>query len=128
MELRKVFDSLSVSPEVRAIVFSGAGDRAFTTGLDVQAAAQSSTLSPANSGDAARRAAITRRHVAEFQDCITSVERCEKPVICVMHGYSLGLAIDVSTCADVRICTKDTKFAVKEVDIGLAADIGKRFQ
>lgn len=45
-------------------------------------------------------------------------------MICVLHGYSLGLAIDISTCADIRICAKDTKFAVKEVDIGLAADIG----
>ena len=45
-------------------------------------------------------------------------------VICVMHGYTLGLAMDISTCADIRICSADTKFAVKEVDIGLAADIG----
>lgn len=42
----------------------------------------------------------------------------------MLHGYSLGLAIDMSTCADIRVCAKDTKFAVKEVDIGLAADIG----
>jgi Delta3,5-Delta2,4-dienoyl-CoA isomerase len=45
-------------------------------------------------------------------------------VICVMHGHTLGLAMDISTCADIRICSADTKFAVKEVDIGLAADIG----
>lgn len=41
-----------------------------------------------------------------------------------MHGYALGLAIDLSTCADIRIAAANTKFAVKEVDIGLAADIG----
>lgn len=41
-----------------------------------------------------------------------------------MHGISIGLAIDISTCADVRLCSKDVRFAVKEVDIGLAADIG----
>lgn len=41
-----------------------------------------------------------------------------------MHGFSLGLALDISTCADIRFCAADTKFAVKEVDIGLAADIG----
>lgn len=46
-------------------------------------------------------------------------------VIVVLHGYSFGLAIDISCCADVRICSRDTKFSVKEVDIGLAADIGK---
>lgn len=41
-----------------------------------------------------------------------------------MHGIAIGLAIDISCCADIRVCAKDARFAVKEVDIGLAADIG----
>lgn len=41
-----------------------------------------------------------------------------------MHGFSFGLALDISTCADIRICTTSVQFAIKEVDIGLAADIG----
>lgn len=41
-----------------------------------------------------------------------------------MHGFSLGLAIDLATAADVRICSKDTRFSVKEVDVGMAADVG----
>jgi enoyl-CoA hydratase/carnithine racemase len=41
-----------------------------------------------------------------------------------MHGIAIGLAIDISCCADVRVCARDARFAVKEVDIGLAADIG----
>jgi delta(3,5)-delta(2,4)-dienoyl-CoA isomerase len=45
-------------------------------------------------------------------------------VICVLHGFSFGLAIDIATGADIRICAKDTKFSVKEVDIGMAADVG----
>jgi delta(3,5)-delta(2,4)-dienoyl-CoA isomerase len=45
-------------------------------------------------------------------------------VICVMHGFSFGLGLDIACCADIRICSADVKFAVKEVDIGLAADIG----
>jgi len=45
-------------------------------------------------------------------------------VICVLHGYAFGLALDISTCVDIRISSADAKFAVKEVDIGLAADIG----
>ena len=49
---------------------------------------------------------------------------CEKPVIALMHGYSYGLAIDLSSACDIRFCTKDTKFCVKEVDIGIAADVG----
>ena len=127
LELRQVFSALSFSPSVRAIVLSGAGPKAFTTGLDVQAASKTGVLAQDASepaGDNARVATVIRRHVIEFQDCVGAIEKCEKPVICVMHGYTLGLGIDISTCADVRICSNDTKFVVKEVDIGLAADIG----
>jgi delta(3,5)-delta(2,4)-dienoyl-CoA isomerase len=126
LELRKIFDQLSHDSSVRAVVLSGAGDRAFTAGLDVKAASQNGPLSGTKGGseDGARTAVRLRRHILEFQDCVTALERCEKPVVVVMHGFSLGLAIDLSSCADVRICARDTKFAVKEVDIGLAADIG----
>ena len=41
-----------------------------------------------------------------------------------MHGIAIGLAIDLSCATDIRICSKDTRFSVKEVDIGMAADIG----
>lgn len=45
-------------------------------------------------------------------------------VICILHGISIGISIDISTCADIRICTSDAQMSVKEVDIGLAADVG----
>ncbi|OIW28980.1 delta-delta-dienoyl-CoA isomerase, partial [Coniochaeta ligniaria NRRL 30616] len=125
LELRQVFDQLSSDPEVRAVVLSGAGDRAFSAGLDVVAASQTETLQGGRSGaDAARKAAGIRRHILEFQECISAVERCEKPVVCVLHGISYGLAIDIAAAADVRIAAKGARMAVKEVDIGLAADIG----
>ncbi|KAJ5115705.1 Delta(3-5)-Delta(2-4)-dienoyl-CoA isomerase [Penicillium angulare] len=124
LELGQIFARLSEDPAVRAIVLTGAGEKAFTAGLDVQAASEGSILSSGTEGDPARKATHIRRHVAEFQNCISSVEKCEKPVIVAMHGFSFGLAIDISVAADVRLCSRDVKFAVKEVDIGLAADIG----
>jgi len=125
-ELRAIFNGLSESPSVRAVVLSGAGPRAFTTGLDVQTQSKSDGVLGQfdNFVDPARGATFLRRHVLDFQDCISAIERCEKPVICVMHGYTFGLGIDIAVCADVRICSSDVKFCVKEVDIGLAADIG----
>lgn len=45
-------------------------------------------------------------------------------MIVVIHGFAFGLAIDLSCAGDIRIAAKDTKFSVKEVDIGIAADIG----
>lgn len=49
---------------------------------------------------------------------------CQKPVIVLMHGYTYGLGIDLATACDVRLCAEGTRFCVKEVDIGLAADVG----
>jgi delta(3,5)-delta(2,4)-dienoyl-CoA isomerase len=41
-----------------------------------------------------------------------------------VHGFCYGLGVDVSSAADVRVCAADARFSVREVDIGLAADIG----
>ncbi|KAH8893174.1 enoyl CoA hydratase-like protein [Thozetella sp. PMI_491] len=124
LELGDLFRKLSTDPDVRVIVLTGAGDRAFTAGLDVKAASEGAVLKGGSKLDGARTATGNRRHVYEFQESVGAVEKCEKPVICVLHGISYGLAVDLSCCADVRIAAKDTRLAVKEVDIGLAADIG----
>ncbi|KAI3316720.1 enoyl CoA hydratase-like protein [Xylariaceae sp. AK1471] len=124
LELGQIFRKLSYDPNVRAVIFSAVGERAFTAGLDVQAAMQGGMLSRDETTDGSRFATRVRRHVLEFQDSIGAIEKCEKPVIIVMHGSSIGLAIDMACCADIRICSKDAKFSVKEIDVGLAADIG----
>jgi delta(3,5)-delta(2,4)-dienoyl-CoA isomerase len=116
VEYGQIFNQLSTDSSVRAIVLSGAGERAFTAGLDLMSSEELTNPDP--NVDAARKATALRRFIKEFQDAIGSVESCEKPVICVLHGISYGLAIDIATAADIRICASDTKFAVKEVDIG----------
>jgi len=80
LEFKTVFDTLSLSSDIRAIILSGAGDRAFTAGLDVQAASQQGILQQqeGKTNDVARKAVAIKRHVQEFQDCISSVEKCEK--------------------------------------------------
>ncbi|KAL7949575.1 ClpP/crotonase [Trichoderma barbatum] len=123
LEFARVFQQLSADADVRAVVLSGAGDKAFTAGLDVQSAAKDQTLM-ADQKDPARKAKGIRAQIEEFQNSIGAMEKCEKPVICAMHGIALGLAIDISCTADIRICASNTRFSVKEVDIGLAADIG----
>ncbi|KAK5164904.1 uncharacterized protein LTR77_009568 [Saxophila tyrrhenica] len=119
-----IFDRLSHDPDVRVIILSGNGDRAFTAGLDVQAASEGGNISNKDITDVARKATRIRRHIQEIQDCVTAIEKCEKPVIVVMHGISYGLGIDMASCCDIRICAKDTRFSVREVEIGLAADVG----
>ncbi|PWY87440.1 enoyl-CoA hydratase/isomerase family protein [Aspergillus heteromorphus CBS 117.55] len=124
LELAAIFNQLSSDPSVRSIVLTGAGDRAFTAGLDVKAASEGLLSDSDTTLDPARKSVIMRRHIISFQSCISTIEKCEKPVIVALHGIALGLAIDISVAADVRVCSSDVRFAVKEVDIGLAADIG----
>lgn len=126
VNIAAIFRRLSHDPDVRVVILTASGDRAFTAGLDVQAASQDGVLSSGKGAnlDGARKATMIRRHMQGFQDDITEIEKCEKPVIAVLHGISYGLAIDMTTCCDIRICTKDVRFSVREVEIGLAADIG----
>ena len=77
--LPQIFDRLSHDPNVRCILLSGNGDKAFSAGLDVQLASTSGPVSGADSNDdVARRAWKIRRHMYEYQNAVTSIERCEK--------------------------------------------------
>lgn len=123
LNISQIFQRLSHDPNVRAIVLTSAGDRAFTAGLDVKAASSGGLIGRTDA-DPARTANALRRHILEFQACINAVEACEKPVIAVLHGIAYGLALDLSLACDIRVAAASTRFSVKEVDIGLAADIG----
>jgi hypothetical protein len=78
LEFKIVIDTLSTDPEIRTIILSGAGAKAFTAGLDVEAASQGGVLGAGEKKDVARVAVGIKRHVQEFQDCISSIEKCEK--------------------------------------------------
>lgn len=79
LEMGAVFRQLSADPDVRAVVLSGAGERAFTAGLDVMAASEGAMLGGKDAPqDVARAAAVLRRHIYEFQDSVGAVEKCEK--------------------------------------------------
>jgi delta(3,5)-delta(2,4)-dienoyl-CoA isomerase len=92
IEFGQIFDKLSYDSDVRAIVLSGAGEKAFSAGLDVQAASEGGSFG--KKGDVARLAVAFRRHVDEFQKCISSVERCEKRTFTSMKAsYSTDLTI-----------------------------------
>ena len=94
LDLRKIFDQLSYDPDVRAIVLSGAGSRAFTAGLDVHAATSSGILQAGGQIDPGRRAKAIRKDVREIQDCVSSIERCEKrtyaPLLCLSMSNDGG--------------------------------------
>lgn len=52
------------------------------------------------------------------------METCCKPVIVTIHSACIGAGVDLISAADIRYCTHDSFFQIKEVDIGMAADVG----
>ena len=76
------------------------------------------------SSDFARKALEIRNLINDVQDCVLAVGKCQKPVIAAIHGKCLGAGIDLISFTDVRYCSKDAAFCVKEVALGLAPDIG----
>ncbi len=81
LELGRVFGQLSHDPDIRSVIFSGAGDRAFTTGLDIHAASQGPLVQDGGPADVARKATRLRRFIAQFQDSVSAIETCEKRML-----------------------------------------------
>jgi len=53
-----------------------------------------------------------------------SIGKCRIPVICGIHKSCIGGAIDLLSHTDIRYCTEDAKFSIKEVDVAIVPDIG----
>lgn len=118
-ELQACFDWLDAEPTVRAVVL-GAKGKHFCAGLDL---AVFESLKGA-SEDPARRAEHFRSTVLEFQRNLGAIEKCRKPVLAAIHSSCIGGGVDMTCCADMRYATADAFFSIREIDIGMAADVG----
>ncbi|KAF7303681.1 Delta-2 dienoyl-CoA isomerase [Mycena indigotica] len=105
--------------DVRALVVSSALPKLFSAGIDIKGGIVEETT-----GDAARSSLNTYNKLKEFQSAIGAPQRCPFPVIVAVHGLVVGLGIDLICACDVRYAADNSQFTIKEVDVGLAADIG----
>lgn len=120
-EIRQAFEWADCSPEVRVVILSGEG-RHFSSGIDL-AMLQGIHLRIAGP-DGARSRETLRRIILDLQNCLTSIEQCRKPVLAAIHGACVGGALDLVTCCDMRYVATDAVFSIKEIDIGMVADVG----
>ncbi|CEH18123.1 related to--dienoyl-coa isomerase precursor [Ceraceosorus bombacis] len=120
-ELAAIFAHIRTDANVNAVVLSGEG-RCFTAGLDLSSSSLSAILDQET--DVARRAWRVRIWLRELQDALTMMEKCDRPIVAAVHDVAYGLAIDLLCCVDVRIAESKARFSIKEVDAGLAADVG----
>ncbi len=119
--LRAAMQWADREPAVRAVVLAGEGS-CFTAGIDLGMLAGLQ----AQIADDCEARLREKLHglILELQDCLSSLERCRKPVLAAVHGLCLGGGIDLIGCADMRYASQDARFAIKEIDIGMVADVG----
>jgi len=120
-DIRRAFEWLDTQPQARVAILAGEG-RHFTAGIDLSMMAG---LAPQieDPCDGRSREAL-RRVILDMQDTLTSLERCRKPVLAAVHGACVGGGIDLICAADMRYCSADAHFSIKEIDIGMVADVG----
>uniref|UniRef100_A0A5B7BV63 Delta(3,5)-Delta(2,4)-dienoyl-CoA isomerase, peroxisomal n=1 Tax=Davidia involucrata TaxID=16924 RepID=A0A5B7BV63_DAVIN len=121
IEFPKALSYLDQNPNVGVIVLSGNGDH-FCSGIDLKALTSISERIQSN--DRGRTGERLRREIKDMQEAITAIERCRKPVIAAIHGACIGGGIDIITSCDIRFCSEDAFFSVKEVDLAITADLG----
>jgi enoyl-CoA hydratase len=116
---------LDADPDVRAVVLAGRG-RHFTAGLDLAAMAGDVMGGGGGEGAPSTAARATRflATVTRLQRSITSVERCSKPVVAAIHGACIGGGVDLATACDIRLCSADATFSVRETRLAMVADVG----
>lgn len=120
-ELPECVRAIDASGEVRVILVSANGKH-FCSGMDVSVFQQPGTI-PLD-GEPARVAENLRRLVMQLQDSLSSIENVRLPVLMAIHGACIGGAVDMVCAADMRYCTKDAFFCIKETQIGMTADLG----
>lgn len=126
-EIGDAFRTLgSESNECRCILLVGEG-KSFCSGIDIADESfgfMDANDSNENESDVARKYLSFRSKILEMQACLTAIEECPVPVVAAIHGACIGGGIDLSCCADVRICSPTANFSVREARLGLAADVG----
>ena len=121
-ELGETFAGFAREPALRAVILRGDA-KVFSYGLDLRAAF--AAWGPAFSGQglAAARTELWTM-IREIQAAITAVASCPAPVIAAIHGWCVGGGVDLITACDLRICTADARFSVRETKVAMVADLG----
>ena len=120
-DIRSAFRWIDATPAARVAVLEGEG-KSFTSGIDLQMMMGLGAQIEDKCEGRMREA--LRSVILDLQDTLSSLERCRKPVLAAVHGACIGGGIDLISCADMRYCSADAYFSIKEIDIGMVADVG----
>ena len=105
-ELRTVFEDSRDDPEIRGVILTGAGDKAFIAGADI--------------GELADVTAVEAEKSSSYgQAVLDLIENLGKPVIAAVNGYALGGGCETAMACTIRVAAEHAKFGQPEVTLGL---------
>jgi len=110
-ELEKVFIELETHEEVRAVVLTGSGEKAFVAGADIS---EINKLDMINGKEFAERG----------QRIFNLIENFNKPVIAAVNGFALGGGCELALSCHIRIASENAKFGQPEVNLGIIPGYG----
>lgn len=110
-ELGAVFDELTADENVLGVILTGAGDRSFIAGADINELSQKDP-------ESARAFALLGQAVCD------KIENCPKPVIAAVNGFALGGGCEVAMACHMRVAAAHARFGQPEVGLGVIPGFG----
>jgi enoyl-CoA hydratase len=105
-ELYDVFEAMENDDEVRAVILTGSGEKAFAAGSDVVEMQNMDTIA-------------AQKFMATIRKASDRIYSLSKPTIAAINGYALGGGCELSMCCDLRICSEKARFGQPEINLGL---------
>lgn len=110
-ELRTVFQDVYDDENVKSIILTGAGEKAFVAGADISEIAELNEMNG-------------RKFAESGQEVFSMIEKCHKPVIAAVNGFALGGGCELAMACHFRIATPNAKFGQPEVNLGIIPGYG----
>ena len=110
-EINEAFQEIYDNADIKAVIVTGAGEKAFVAGADISEIAELNELS-------------ARKFAENGQEVFAAIENCHKPVIALVNGFALGGGCELAMACHMRVATANARFGQPEVNLGLIPGYG----
>lgn len=104
-EMAEALDELRADDAIRVVVITGAGEKAFVAGADIN--------------EFAGRTAVQQRAVMKAKSIFTAAEEFPKPLIAMINGFCLGGGCELALACDIRLAGEKARFGQPEINLGI---------